>query len=298
MEQRKGNLLILISAVLFSLGGLCIKNILWSGMAINGARSLISALILLLFIRATKKKIVVTKGTILGACCAFGTTALYSCANTLTTTANAILLQFVAPMFIILMMWVFFREKPKKLDVITCVLVFSGIIFFVMDGLGSGNMFGNLLALGSGLAYAGVFMMNKMPGGDGFSATFLGHLTGGIVGIPFLAREYDFGFVPVTYAIILGVFQMGLGYVCFCIGIKKTTPVTAALISGIEPILNPLLVAIFVGEIISPLAAFGGGLVLIAVTVYNVVLAKEKLPSPGDEAPGDDTDGLQMLPSG
>lgn len=246
-----------------------------------------------------QEKIIVTKGTILGACCAFGTTALYSCANTLTTAANAILLQFIAPMFIILMMWLFFKEKPKKLDVATCVLVFSGIIFFVLDGLGNGNMFGNLLAIGSGLAYAGVFMMNKMPGGDAFSAAFLGHLTGGIVGLPFLTREYDFGLIPVTYAVVLGVFQMGLGYVCFCIGIKKTTPVTAALISGIEPILNPLLVAIFVGEMISPLAAFGGSLVLIAVTAYNVILARKNRSLSNDDDPNDtgDGDGLQMSPS-
>jgi drug/metabolite transporter (DMT)-like permease len=284
MEQKKGNLLILTSAILFSLGGLCIKMIPWSGMAINGGRSLISCVILFTFLRLTKQRIYVTKGTIIGAFCIFGTTLLYSIANTITTAANSILLQFVAPVFIILFMWLFFKERPRKLDVITCLVVFGGITCFVLDGLGTGHLLGDFLALASGVCYAGVFMMNRLPGGDSFSATFLGHLTGGLVGIPFIFREQDFSATPLTFLIILGVFQLGLGYLCLCIGIKKTPPVTAALISGIEPILNPLLVAIFVGEMISPISALGGVLVIGAITTYNVLLAKRQ-PAPTPDQP-------------
>jgi len=275
METQKGNYLILIAALLFSVGGLCIKMIPWNGMAINGGRSLIASLILLCYLRITKQPIILTKGTLLGALCAFGTTVLYSCANTMTTAANAILLQYVAPVFIILMMWFFFKERPKKRDVITCALVFFGIACFFVDGLGTGHLFGNLLALGSGLAFAGVCMMNKIPGGDSFSSTFLGFLTGGLVGIPFIIKEQDFSVTPILFILILGIFQMGIAYVCFCAGIKKTAPVTAALIAGIEPVMNPILVAVFVGEMVSPMSALGGAIVLGTVTVYNVLLAKK-----------------------
>lgn len=276
MEEKKGNLLILIAALLFSIGGLCIKMIPWNGMAINGGRSLIACLILFTYLRLTKQPIKMTKGTLLGALCAFGATVLYSCANTMTTAANAILLQYVAPVFIILMMWFFFGERPKKMDVITCALVFSGIACFFLDGLGTGHLLGNLLALGSGVAFAGVCMMNKIPGGDSFSSTFLGFLTGGLVGIPFIMREQDFSATPIIFILILGVFQMGIAYVCFCAGIKKTAPVTAALIAGIEPIMNPILVAVFVGEVLSPISALGGAIVLGTVTVYNIILAKKQ----------------------
>lgn len=276
MEARKGNLLILIAALLFSIGGLCIKMIPWNGMAINGGRSLIACLILFAYLRIKKQPLKITRGTLLGAVCAFGATVLYSCANTLTSAANAILLQYVAPVFIILMMWLFFRERPKRMDVITCALVFGGIACFFLDGLGTGHLFGNLLALGSGISFAGVCMINKIPGGDSFSSTFLGFLTGGLVGIPFLLREQNFSATPVLFIILLGVFQMGIAYVCFCAGIKKTAPVTAALIAGVEPVLNPILVAIFVGEMVSPISAMGGALVLGSVTVYNVILAKKQ----------------------
>lgn len=283
MEERKGNLLILIAALLFSLGGLCIKMIQWDGMAINGGRSLISCMILFAYMRITKKPLKVTKGTLFGACCVIGTNVLYSYANTMTTAANAILLQFVAPVFIILFMWIFFHELPKRLDVITCILVFSGIGCFVLDGLSTGHLLGDIMGLGSGLAYAGVFMMNKLPGGDSFSSTFLGHLTSGLLGAPFILLEEHITSTSILFMVFMGVFQMGIAYVCFCAGLKRVKPVSGVLISGVEPVMNPLLVAIFVGEVISPIAAVGGALVLVTVMVYNILLVKRSVAVPTED---------------
>lgn len=276
MEQKRGNLLIFIAAMLFSLGGLCIKFIPWSGMAINGGRTLLSCMILLAYLRYKRQKLIVSKGTLIGAACIFFTNVLYSYANTMTTAANAILLQFVAPVFIILMMWLFFHEKPKRLDIFACILVFGGIACFVLDGLGSGHLIGDVFALLSGLAYAGVFLMNRIPGGDAFSATILGQMTGAVAGIPFILRETDFSSTTLIAVLVLGVFQMGTAYLFFCSGIKRTTPVTAALIAGVEPIMNPLLVAIFVGEMISPISAIGGVIVLGTIMTYNLLIAKRQ----------------------
>jgi len=276
MEQKRGNLLIFIAAMLFSLGGLCIKFIPWNGIAINGGRTLLSSMLLLAYLRYNKQKLIISKGTLIGAACIFFTNVLYSYANTMTTAANAILLQFVAPVFVILILWVFFRERPKRLDITACILVFGGIACFVLDGLGSGHLLGNFLALLSGLAYAGVFLMNRIPGGDSFSATILGQLTGALVGIPFILRETDFSSTTLIAVLVLGVFQMGTGYLFFCTGIKKTTPITAVLISGVEPIMNPLLVAIFVGEMISPISAVGGVIVVGTIMTYNILIAKRQ----------------------
>ena len=137
-------------------------------------------------------------------------------------------------------------------------------------------MLGNFLALLSGMAYAGVFMVNKLPGGDGLSATCLGHLLGGLIGLPFLVQEFEFAPTPVVWLIILGVLQLGTSYVLFCVGLKTTAPVTASLINGLEPVLNPVLVAIVVGEMITPLSALGGCIVLASVTAYNVLLSRRR----------------------
>lgn len=217
-----------------------------------------------------------TRGTILGALCVFGTTNLYIFANKLTTAANAILIQYAAPVFIILITWIVFRERPRKLDIVTGLVVFAGIGCFVLDGLAGGRMLGNLLALLSAITFAGVFLINRIPGGDSFSASIMGQFLAFCVGFPSLLKETEFGSVSVTFALIMGICQMGTGYILFCIGIKKTAPVTASLLSGVEPIVNPLLVAIVVGEMISPISAVGGVIVLGAVTVYNVLLLRQR----------------------
>ena len=93
---------------------------------------------------------------------------------------------------IIFLHWTFFSERPRRLDVVTCALVFAGIACFVIDGLGGGGILGNALALLSSVTYAGVFMMNKIPGGDALSATFLGQMLSGVIGTPFVALATDF----------------------------------------------------------------------------------------------------------
>lgn len=275
--KRNGNLLILSSALLFSLGGMCIKQIPWAAPSINGVRCGIAALILFAYLLATGGKLKLSRGVFLGAFCVCGTTLLYMFANKLTTAGNAILIQFAAPVFIIFFMWFFFKEPPRRLDVIAALVVFSGIACFVMDGLaiGGSHMLGNGLALLSGVTYAGVFMVNRLPGGDVFSATILGHTASALIAIPFLTQETDFSGKIILLMLVLGVFQMGLGYLCFCVGIKNTAPVTASLISGVEPIMNPLLTAIVVGEMISPIAGLGGAIVLGAVTTYNVLVSRQ-----------------------
>jgi uncharacterized membrane protein len=164
MDKKKlGTLYIFITALLFSTGGLFIKLLTWSPLAINAARSAVSVLVIGTYLKLEKVPLKVNKYVLLGAVCMSATNNLYVVANKLTTAANTILLQFTAPVFILLFMWLFYKEKPKKADVITSIAVFTGILFFFMDSLQTGNMLGNVLALASGATYAVVFMLNTFP---------------------------------------------------------------------------------------------------------------------------------------
>ena len=135
-------------------------------------------------------------------------------------------------------------------------------------------MVGNVLALISGVSYAGVFMLNEFPDGDPICSVFWGDVLSVIVGLPFLVQETAFTPTALTSLVILGAFQVGLAYILICIGLKTTPPVTASLISGIEPILNPILVAVFYGETIGPMALMGAVIVIGSVIAYNVWEAK------------------------
>jgi drug/metabolite transporter (DMT)-like permease len=60
----------------------------------------------------------------------------------------------------------------------------------------------------------------------------------------------------------LGLFQLGLSYVCFTIGLRRVTAFRATILGLIEPLLNPIWVAIAGGEMPGPGAMAGGGIII------------------------------------
>lgn len=274
--KRSGVICVFLSAVLYSIGGLCMKFIPWNGISINGGRNVIALLVIGAYLLITKHPLRFNRSIALGAVCVSGTNILFCLANKMTTSANAIVLQFTAPIFVLLLSMLFLKKKPKLLDLIACAVVLSGVVCFFLDSLQPGALLGNILALISGISYAGVFMLNEFPDGDPICSVFWGDVLSVLVGIPFLLQESVFTVSALTSLVILGAFQVGLAYILICIGLKTTPPVTASLISGIEPILNPIWVAMFSEETVGPMALWGTVIVIGGVVVYNAILAKQK----------------------
>ena len=270
-KSTEGIMFVLVAAALFSLGGLCIKMVPWSPMAINGTRSLISVMVLAIYLKKIKHKLVVNPAVLFGAFCMTGTTSLFCAANKLTTAANSIVLQFTAPIFVIFFMWILKKEKPKKLDIIACILVFLGVICFFVESMFLGNMLGNFVAVLSGVCYAGVFMMNSFENSDPISSVFIGHGLSAVIGTGLVFRETDFGMQAIGGIVILGVFQMAIAYIFMTKGLEQVSAVTASLTTAIEPILNPLLVALFWGEMITPLSLVGAAIVVVSIVGYNLM---------------------------
>ena len=274
-DKRRSVLFVFLASVCFSTGGLFIKLIPWSALAINGARNLIGAAVIGTYLLITRHRIVFSRRVLTGALAMIGVTTFFTISNKLTTAANTIVLQFTAPVFVILMMAVFYHQKPRRLDVITCVLVMLGVVLFFVDGIRAGNLIGNITAVLSGVCYAGVFMMNTGENADAISSCFLGQLAAGLAMTPLCFGETDFTAQTLSAVIALGVIQVGGAYVLFSIGIKNTPPVTASLITGLEPIMNPLLVAVFYGETVSTLSIIGSVIVVCTIMVYNFLLARK-----------------------
>ena len=269
-----GSIMMLIACILFSTGGILCKLIPWSPLAINGARNLLGGVLIGGYLLATHHKLKFNWKVLLGAICMSGVTTLFIVANKLTTAANAIVLQYSAPVWLILISVFLLHKKPTVKDIVTMIFVFLGIILFFLDGIGSGGLWGNVAALGAGIFYSGLFLLNSLPGADSLSSLFIGQLGTGIILTPLVAFETDFSPVPVITVIALGLFQVGLGYVFFNLGTKYTAPVTASIIAGVEPVLNSLLVAVFWGEMLKPLALAGAIIVVLAILVYNIISAR------------------------
>ena len=276
-QSRRGTLFVAAAAVLYSIGGLCIKVIPWNGMSINGGRTAIALLVIGGYMAASRHPLKFNRWVLLGALAVFATNSLFSVANKLTTAANAIVLQFTVPVFVMLFSALFFRRRPGKLDLAACAVIFGGILCFFLDSLSMGGGLGNLLALLSGVTYAGVFLMNEMPDSDAISSVFWGDVLSALAGRPFLLRETQFTAMALFSLVVLGVFQVGAAYVCLCIGLKTTPPVTASLISGIEPVLNPILVALFYGEQVGGFAMVGAAVVIVGVVGYNVLKGRQNI---------------------
>lgn len=270
-----GPLMMLIACILFSTGGILCKLIPWSPLAINGVRNLLGGALIGIYLLATHHRLRFNFKILIGAICMGGVTTLFIVANKLTTAANAIVLQYSAPIWLLLWSFLFLRKKPLARDIITIVIVLIGIVFFFLDGIGSGTTLGNLAGLGAGLFYSGLFLLNSLPGADALSSLFIGQMGTGILMAPLVFRETDLSVVPVVTVICLGLFQVGLGYIFFNLGTKYTAPVTASIIAGIEPILNSVLVMIFWGEMLQPLSLAGGVLVVAAILIYNIISAKK-----------------------
>ena len=217
-QKARGMLMMAIASTCFSLGGLLIKMIPWNPLTINGVRNLIAACVIGGFIRLTQHPLKWNFTVLTGAVCMAGVTTFFTIANKLTTAGNAIVLQYSAPVWIILLSFLFFRDKPDRSQGITIGFVLAGILCFFFDSLSAGKILGDLLALLSGLFYAGMFMLNRFEKGDALSSMFFGQLLCGIFLSPFLVRETVFTPGVLTAVFVLGAVQVGLAYIFFSIG--------------------------------------------------------------------------------
>ncbi len=272
----RGILFVFLSAVCFSIGGLFVKMIPWNGLAINSARNIISFLILLLFFLRSRHKLVINKTVLIGALAITGTNILYCVANKLTTAGNTIILQFTMPIWVMIFSTLLLKKKPTRLDLVAAFFVLAGVVCFFIDSLSTGHLVGDLLALLSGVFYSGVFMMNSHEDSDSLSSVLIGMLLNVLTGLPFLIAERPLSagtdvLVPI---LVLGVFQLGLAYIFLTLGLESTPPIAASLISGVEPVLNPILVAIFYGEMLTPLSLVGAAIVFISILTYNLLSLK------------------------
>lgn len=269
---------VFMSSVLFAFGGLLFKIITWDALAISSARSILAGAAILIFLLCRKHHFTLNRHVILAALSISATNTLYAMANKLTTAGNTIVLQFTMPVFVIVIMAVFFHKRPGKMECIVCLLVLAGILCFFIDSLTAGTMTGNLLALASGITYACFFIFNSMEDSEPFTAILLSYGITALIGLPSLLQTdiaaSPAGVIPAVLA--LGLIQQAAAQLCFATGIRGTGAVAAGLISGLEPILNPVLVAVFAGEMLTPLSLLGAAIVVITVVIYDLLSNRKK----------------------
>lgn len=268
-ERPRAVLFLVTAAILWSLGGLLIKSVNAHPLAIAGVRSAIAAVIFLLILG--KPKINGSAAQIGAAVSYAGTVAFFVLANKATTAANAIFLQYTAPIYVALLSSWLLKERTKLLDWITIFIVIGGMALFFLDNLSTSGVLGNIYAVASGICFALQAIFLRMQKDESpWESVFLGNILTAIIGLPFLSLEWP---NPNGWGILLllGVVQLGLPYILYAKAIKHTSALEAILIPVIEPILNPIWVVLLLGERPGPWSLVGGFIVLAAIVIRYVL---------------------------
>jgi drug/metabolite transporter (DMT)-like permease len=264
------------AGLLWSLGGLLIKLVDWNPLAIAGMRSAIASLLLLGVLR--RPKLTWSPVQVGGALAYAATVILFVTANKLTTAANAILLQYTAPIYAAILGARFLGERVTRGDWATIIIVISGVMLFFVDHLTFGGLEGNLLALISGLTFAVLaVLLRKKKDESALESVLLGNLVTALIGLPFMFQSSPGG-QSWLGLILLGVFQLGLSYLLYTKALKHISALEGTLITSIEPILNPVWVFLALGEKPGPWAMIGGVMVLIAVTGRSLLKTSYPVP--------------------
>ena len=275
-SKNQAIIYMLLCSVLWSTAGILIKFLPWNPMVIAGLRSLISAVVYLLYMRYEKIEFTINKDSILSGIALMCTFVFFVAANKFTTSANAIVLQYSAPIFILILSALFYHQKFRKGDIITVAVTSVGISLFFLDKLSGGYLLGNLLAIMAGISFASMFVVTGHADEHSRSSgILLGHVFTSVIGMPFIF----FSPTPVSPSIIaailaMGIFQLGIPYILYGLAVRKCSPLACSLISAVEPLLNPVWVFLYNGEVPSFFALIGGAIVISAVVAWSLWSSK------------------------
>lgn len=244
-------------------------------MAIAGGRSGIAALIMFAYLRKPLKDIKLTKHKVLGGLSYAALVILFVSATKLTTSANAILLQFTSPIWVALFSMWFLKERIRLSDWVSIGAVMIGLLVFLIDGLSHENLLGNIIGVLSGIAMAIMVLFLKLHKDENpLEMTFVGNAMTFILCIPFYFLQVpsmeSFGGL-----LILGVFQLGIAYIFYTKAVHHVSFLEATLIPILEPLCNPIWVLVVTGETPSFYAFFGGFIVLTAVITRSIYQNKK-----------------------
>lgn len=265
-----------LCALLWSSAGFLIKFAQWDPFAIAGARSLVAFLVMLAFVR--RPRFDFSANQVLAAVSYALTMILFVLANKLTTSANAILLQYTEPIYIILLAPLLLRnEKTDWVDWLAVAGVLGGMYLFFVGELELRANLGNLVALASGVCFAlFALFMRRQKDGNPAESFMLAHAITFAVSLPFMFRAGMPTPVSLGALTLLGVFQIGLPSILYSRGIKGVSAISSALITMIEPVMNPVWVFLLVGEKPTPGALAGGAIILATVTARTVLKVRKK----------------------
>lgn len=272
-QRRNDTLIMLVTALMWSMGGILVKSVPWNPLAIAGVRSVVAAAVIALYMAARRMRVTVNKKSLSIMASLVCVYIPFIAATKLTTAANAIVIQFSAPLFVLLFNAIVGKQRLRLPDVLAVLLTTLGVAVCFMDDLGGGSLAGDVIALISGLGFAAVLLCSGgATDGERVNGLLQGQALTALIGLPFFfAGGYTLAAPASWYLLALGVLQLGVPYILYTVAARSCPPLACALLSSLEPLLNPVWVALFNGETPGVLTLIGGVLVIASVTGWCVL---------------------------
>ena len=271
-------LLVLAAAIIWSTGGLFIKWTTLSGLELSFGRSLLAAITVAIFTR--REGFGLNRVTAFAAILYAALLLLFVLATKETTAANAIFLQYTAPLYVLVLEPIFYKEKFRRRDLLTVIFCVIGMSLFFVGKLRPQDVSGNLLALASGVCFASYFLLLRHSSSRNVnraSSVIYGNLLVVLIAAPAgLKALPNINLHDALSVIYLGVVQIGVAYTLFTLGMARgIRSLDAGIVGYIEPVLNPVWVFLVIGEQPSKWALIGGAIIVGAVVVHTTLKAKE-----------------------
>ncbi|HVR43406.1 MAG TPA: DMT family transporter [Thermoanaerobaculia bacterium] len=268
--ERRGVLYVLAAAILWSTGGVAIKAVDAGPLVISFYRSAIAAVVLFALIRPGVVRW--SFGFIVAVISYAACLTTFVVATRWTTAANAIFLQYMGVIWVMVLAPLVLREPLRRRDAIPVAVAFAGMALFFVEKFDARGMAGNLFALLSSVFF-GLLVVSLRAERDASAeaAVTWGNVLVAAALLPFVAGELRIDFHSSILLIFLGVFQIGFAYACFVRGLRYVSATQASLTGMLEPVMNPVWVLLFLGERPSPLGLLGGAIVLGAVTARTLL---------------------------
>jgi drug/metabolite transporter, DME family len=260
---RRGALLVLGAALLWSTGGIGVKALPDPALKVAFFRSGFAALTLLLLLRPRFPPW--TPAFAAALVCYAACLTTFVVATKWTTAANAIFLQYSGVVWVLLFSPVFLREPFRRRDAAAIAFALGGMALFFVGKFRAGGA-GDAMALLSGVFFAGlVLALRSERDGGAEAAVTWGNVLACAALLPFVAGDLALTARSAAILLFLGVFQLAGAYVLFVRGLRHVTATQASLLGMLEPIANPVWVFLFLGERPGIFALAGGAVVLAAI---------------------------------
>jgi drug/metabolite transporter (DMT)-like permease len=207
-------------------------------------------------------------GAIVAALYGVGSMAFVTAVYT-TSTANLVFILAFTTMFAALLSWIFLDEHPRRITLVTMAVMVLGVLIIVFDGLGSGQVFGDLLALCSALCIAGAITISRHSGRDmGFTA-LVGVILPLAVAVFFVAKTGYRVDAP-WWIVFNGAVVMPISFFCLANGPKYLSGAEVAMFYLLETVLAPVWVWLIFTEVPSPNALIGGTILIVALVAHSI----------------------------